>query len=80
MTKMEIVESDTLVEIRAELAALHKRLDSVDMVPKSQWLSIVDYASKVGKSTATVRRWIRAGMLETKPEGHTRLILFNPGA
>jgi hypothetical protein len=64
----------------AELAALNKRLDGVDMVPKSQWLSIVDYASKVGKSSATVRRWIRLGMLETKAEGHSRLILFNPGA
>jgi predicted site-specific integrase-resolvase len=49
-------------------------------VPKSQWLTIVDYASKVGKSTDTVRRWIRGGLLETKAEGHTRLILFNPGA
>jgi hypothetical protein len=79
MTKLELVESKTLVGIMAELAALNKRLDGVDMVPKSQWLSILDYASKVGKSTDTVRRWIRGGLLETKTEGRTRLILFNPG-
>jgi hypothetical protein len=80
MTKLELVESKTLVGIMAELAALNKRLDGVDMVPKSQLLSILDYASKVGKSTDTVRRWIRGGSLETKTEGRTRLILFNPGA
>lgn len=64
---LTIAEAD-LTAIRAELRALHDRLDRVEMTPKPEWLTLRDYAAQIGKSTRTVQRYIDAGKLDTRQE------------
>ena len=66
-TLLTISEAD-LARIEAALAALATRLDRVEMRPKPEWLTLDEYAARIGRSKRTVQRYIDAGRLDTKSE------------
>lgn len=44
----------------------------------SRWLTVIDAASVVGVTPATVRRWVAAGLLPARRLGPSRRILIDP--
>jgi hypothetical protein len=60
------------IATKADVEAVMKKLDQVErlltkasITPPPRWITVRDYASRVDRSIATVRRWIRNGQLET---------------
>ncbi len=60
------VEEDAIKAIRDQLNRLEQRLNTVQITPPPAWITISEYAETVGRSEATVRRWIRQGRVERK--------------
>jgi len=58
-----------LAAMEAKMDAILRRLDAVQMMPAPAWVSLHDYARRVGRTEKTVRNWIRAGKIETRREG-----------
>ena len=61
---MIAIDANALSAMQDQLNRLEKKLDSVHLTPPPRWIAITEYAVKVGKSEATVRRWIRQGKVE----------------
>lgn len=70
-TLLTISEAD-LADLRRELASIRKRLDRVEMTPARRFITIKEYAAKIGKSVDTVKR--RLPELESKVEAGVTLI------
>lgn len=68
------VDASVLDAIQAELAALRRCIEAVQMAPRPDWLTVEDYAALVGRTTKTVRAWVREGRLDTKREGSVLMI------
>lgn len=68
------VDPAELTALRDELAALRRAIEAVQMTPAPDWMPIQDYARRVGRSTKTVRTWIRGGSLETRRDGSVIMV------
>ncbi|OJH44326.1 hypothetical protein IE00_11170 [Paracoccus sp. SM22M-07] len=75
---MILVEADEITRLRAENRALRDELKAVKITPLPDWISIKDYADRVGVTTATVRNWIRKGVLETYRHGSKTMMRTRP--
>jgi hypothetical protein len=73
-TPLVVIDADTADRILRELAALHDKLDRLDVKPKPEWLSINDYAQHIGCHRKTVIRRIEAGRIEAKHVGGVRMV------
>lgn len=71
------VDPSALDRVTQELRRLHQRLDAFEMQPRPEWVTVAEYAEKVGRTKRTVRNWIDAGMIDTKTEGKLRLVRVN---
>jgi excisionase family DNA binding protein len=80
MNQMTIVQADQLDMMMEELKRLHRRLDAVELTPKPEWLTVIEYAKLIGKGERTVIRMIQSGKLEIKHTGGIRLIHVNLAA
>ncbi|MFV1442179.1 DNA-binding protein [Phaeobacter sp. JH20_36] len=69
------VDANALASLQDELTEIKRLLLSSKISPPAKWITVAEYAQKVGKSEATVRRWIRDGQLERKQK-----LVKNPDA
>ncbi|MDO6755405.1 DNA-binding protein [Phaeobacter inhibens] len=69
------VDANALASLQDELIEIKRLLLSSKITPPAKWITVAEYAQKVGKSEATVRRWIRDGQLERKQK-----LVKNPDA
>lgn len=60
------------IATKADVDAVLKKLDQVERLltqasikPPPRWITVYEYAGRVDRSVATVRRWIRKGQIET---------------
>lgn len=67
------VDQSLMQSILDEMVALRRAVEMVQMVPKSPWVSVSDYAKRQGKSRA-IRNWVRDGKIESRREGTTLMI------
>ncbi|OIQ43540.1 MAG: hypothetical protein BM560_05150 [Roseobacter sp. MedPE-SWde] len=58
------VDAQALERVLERLAQIEHILLHSKVTPPSKWITISEYAQKVSKSEATVRRWVRDGKLE----------------
>lgn len=65
---MIAVDQAELAALRAEMAALRRAVEGVRMTPLPEWVTVPEYAARMGRSTKTVRNWIREGRLDSKRE------------
>ncbi len=71
---MIAVDPDELRALRDEIAALRRDIKTVHMTPRPTWITVPEYAKSIGRSTRTVREWIRGGLIEVKHEGTQVLV------
>jgi hypothetical protein len=67
------------LQVARELLRIAARLDLVDEVEAAQllapaWLSTRQAATRTGKSTQTIRRWCRSGMVTARKKGRDWLV------
>ena len=73
------IDPSALDSLRMEIVRLHRRLDGVTMAPRPEWVTVAEYAEKVGRTKRTVRNWIDAGTVDTKVEGKVLLVRITQG-
>lgn len=73
------IEQADLDALTREMAQIREMLTHATVTPPPRYVTIPEYAAIIGKSTATVRRRISAGELDTKAEGNVTMIR-NPNA
>jgi hypothetical protein len=69
MTTQGIIIPDHSAELRElknQLEELNRKLDSVLIAPKPEWLTVHAYAAYVGRSSRTVNRMITEGRIEMR--------------
>lgn len=66
------IEKADLDRLVAEMHEIRQRLDRVEMRPKPEWITMHDYAQKIGRSIDTVKR--RLPSLESRVEAGVTLI------
>ena len=54
---------DTLI---SEMRELREEVRQARIAPEPRWITLSEYAAKVGKSEATVRRWKNEGRIEMR--------------
>ncbi len=72
------VDPAALDEIKAELAALRRDLQRVQMQPRPQWVTVKEYALQAGRTPRTVQGWIKAGKIESRREGGRLMVKVVP--
>jgi hypothetical protein len=60
------VDAQALEKVMDRLKHIENLLRSTTITPPAKWITVAEYAKRVGKSEATVRRWNRDGQLERK--------------
>ena len=68
------VDPEALDLILARLSALEEQVRQARIVPEPQWLTVKEYAAKIGRSERTVLRKVEAGELEAKHMSGVRMI------
>lgn len=68
------VDEGALAALIAEVAAIRRALEAVQMQPRPEWVPLAEYAAQVGRSQRTVRSWVRAGQVESRRDGGVTLI------
>lgn len=63
-TQFIAVDATALEAMQTELQEIKRLLQASQITPPAKWITVSEYAAKVGRSEATVRRWIREGQLE----------------
>lgn len=66
---MIAADPERLAAMEAKMDAILRKLEAVQMTPAPAWLTLPEYARRVGRTEKTVRNWIRAGRIETRREG-----------
>lgn len=66
MTQVFVITDE---QLRQLIAPLEAKIDALTQKVGADWLSIHDYATHMGASERTVRRWIEAGKVETRRVG-----------
>ncbi|MDD8024568.1 MAG: hypothetical protein PHX82_15850 [Paracoccaceae bacterium] len=69
-----LIEADLMQQMAERLERIERALAGVQMQPREEWLTVVDYAALVGRSPRTVRKWIDAGRVETKRAGSVVMV------
>lgn len=72
------IDADALEGLRHEMRRINARLDAVEMTPAPAWVTLDEYAVKVGKSKRTIRNWKDAGLIDTKLEGTVTMVRVSP--
>ncbi|TNJ41959.1 hypothetical protein [Phaeobacter sp. B1627] len=72
-TQFIAVDAAALESLQAELREIKRILQASHVTPPAKWITVKAYAEKVGRSEATVRRWVRQGQLE-----RNRKLVRNP--
>ncbi len=65
-----MIGSDEIQALRAEIAALIRQMQAIQMTPRPEWVSVQEYAKSVSRSERTVREWIKAGRIESRRQGN----------
>jgi excisionase family DNA binding protein len=68
------IDATALQDLLAEVRELKAIVQDAKIQPEPNWLTIKEYAARVGKSESTVNRWIASGEIEAKTEGKTRMV------
>ncbi len=68
------VDAGALDALLAEVRALRQEIQAVRVQPQPQWLPVKEYAAHVGRSVATINRWIAQGKVQVKTVGHMRMV------
>ena len=80
MNDIIAINSTALVQINERLDRLETLLKTMKFTPEPKWITIPEYARRIGKSENTVHRHIREGLLQVGGiPGSARLVL-NPDA
>lgn len=66
MTEMIAIDRAALDHVIDRLKRLEQKLDAAQIATPPRWITVQDYAARVGRSVSTVRRHIRAGKIETQ--------------
>lgn len=74
MSQLIAIDANALESLLVEVQRLHKRLDAVQMMPMPEWVTVAEYAARVGRTKRTVRNWINEGSIETKREGAVTMV------
>ncbi len=74
------IDPSALDSLRMEIIRLHRRLDTVTMAPRPEWVTVDTFASMIGKHRRTVLRRIAEGKVETREIGGERMVRVNQGA
>ncbi|WP_299927826.1 hypothetical protein [uncultured Pelagimonas sp.] len=64
--QMIAVDAAALDRLHDKIDRLEQKLDAAHITPPPKWITVAEYAKRVGKTEGTVRRWIREGSLERK--------------
>jgi len=56
-----VIDPDHLAQIVRDAVR-----DAMDARPQEEWLTVKEYAARLGRSEPTVRRYIKAGEVETR--------------
>ncbi len=68
------IDADALSTLINEVKELRSELRAAKLQPEPKWLTVQEYATRVGKSESTINRWIANGSIEAKTEGRTRMV------
>lgn len=77
MTRQQILiatDDARIAALEAKLDAILRQLQAVQMAPRPEWLTVAEYAAQTGRSTKTVRNWVREGKVETRRDGTVLMI------
>lgn len=78
--QMIAIDPDALEGLTREVQRLHQRLDAVEMQPKPEWITVAQYADRVGRTKRTIRNWINEGRIETKMDGAVTMVRVSQAA
>lgn len=68
------VDANALQDLLAEVQELKAIVQEARFQPEPKWLTVKDYAARVGKSESTINRWIASGEIEARTVGKTRMV------
>lgn len=71
---MIAVDPAALQALTDEVAALRRAVERVQMTPAPAWVTVADYAVRVGRTEKTVREWVREGKVESRRDGTVLMI------
>lgn len=71
---MIATDAARIAALEAKIDTILRKLDAVQMTAAPAWVPLSDYAAKVGRSTKTVRNWIRSGRIETRRDGNVTMV------
>jgi len=71
---MIAVDAGELAALREEMAAMRRAIEGSRITPAPDWITIGEYADRIGRTRKTVRNWIRDGKIETRREGTITMV------
>lgn len=71
---MVMIGTDDIAALRADIAALARKIEGATVQPLPEWCSVNDAARRLGVSTATIRRKVSIGQIEARGSGKTKLV------
>ena len=66
------IDPDRLAAVEAKLDLLLARTERATITPAPRWVTVAEYADIRDCSDATVRRWIKNGVVEARGAGRRR--------
>lgn len=66
------VDANALDLVLRKLDHLERKFDAADIRPRSEWVSIAEYAGTKGVTTRTVQNWIASGRVKARGAGKMR--------
>lgn len=72
--QLAIIDVSALDDMRQEIAALRRAIESATIKPAPEWVSVSEAASLRGCSASTISRLIASGRMEAKGAGKSRLV------
>ena len=68
------VDSGQIAALTREVEALRRSIEAVRMEPRPDWITLAEYAERVGRSPRTVRAWIAAGRIDSRRDGNALMV------
>lgn len=75
-----MAQGNEIKELRDMISEISRKLDTVIMQPRPEWMTVAEYAQVSNVTSRTVRNWIDQGQLETYQHGSKTMVRLNPGA
>lgn len=69
-----MIDAETLATLQQHLARIEAKIDGATITPAPEWCGIKEAASRLGVSTATIRRKAAIGELDARGTGKTRQV------